>query len=536
MRYCPIRLSFAALSLALCFYLAGTVQYPVRRSLEVLPFPYQLDDEEGYVLGQALRLRAGLGLYPPIEEPPHVVDNYPPLYALVWSVLIQADSASLRGGRVLVFAGAIAAALAILTGVVLGISWRSPRGLAWLLERLTPACGLGLAFAVFFFTSRETLRWVGYARVDLPGLALSLWGLILFLLARGRWAVFLRWLAFACFLAAVFTKQSFVAAPVACLVGLALERRRTFLLYGGVFAGLGLLLFLLLCLFTGGRYYLHTVSYNRNVMHWGQISGWAVYLWRLYWPLVLAAGWTLVAAGTTVVPGWRKKQRRDDFFSADVAVLVYLLLNLFSLVSLAKAGSAENYVLEPIAALCLAAGYFFFRVQRDGLSIGKRAAWVRNTLLPGLLLLLLLVQASRYSLIVPGLFRNAPRPTAGLLSKGNRIVGLLRETPGPVLSEDVLYALRAGKDLEFQNFIMTQLAAEDKWDERGFVQRAKHREFGAIVSFQDLRDPGQYFNRWSPALRGAIAENYVLYQKLQPPPPARPRFLFLPRKEPPHAP
>ena len=137
--------------------------------------------------------------------------------------------------------------------------------------------------------------------------------------------------------------------------------------------------------------------------------------------------------------------------------------------------------------------------------------------------------ADFFQRVEPALFAGAPRPSFIALQRGHHVRRLVREHPGPVLSEDPIYGILEGRRPEFQNFIMTQLAAEGKWDERGFVGRAAAREFSLVVTHQDIRDENQAFSRYSPALRRALRENYALIETFPRPRPLQTIFVYAPK-------
>ena len=60
------------------------------------------------------------------------------------------------------------------------------------------------------------MKWTSFARVDMLGIFLSMVGLAIFILAgpRSCWP----YVSFVLFVAAIFAKQAFVAAPAACLL------------------------------------------------------------------------------------------------------------------------------------------------------------------------------------------------------------------------------------------------------------------------------------------------------------------------------
>ncbi|NQU44286.1 hypothetical protein HQ520_13435 [bacterium] len=546
------------------------VQHPVRRMWEALEYPFQLDAEEGHILGQALRLRNGEGLYPAIEEPPYVVDNYPPLYPALWALFVDPDAPSLTAGRWISFLASLATALAavlICAGVAIrsthsrmgGDSGESGGGLKSVLRTsavsLIPPLAAGLLSAFFFLNAREVIRWSAYSRVDLLALALSAVGLAAFVWSgegRRRW-----WgwgPSIALFALSLLTKQTCVAAPAACLTWLLLVNWRRALIFGGWLAAAALVPVGILCTWTGGRYWLHTVTYNENVMIWNEyLRIWLPYMTRLHGYLLAAggvAGLWLVGFSLLGRRGVPKAERDGGNTNSRLFWLpvLYALLNAGMTLSLAKAGSAENYLLEPVFALAVLAGCGLAAMAREIAcpSAGRSGRTIPLVTVVAFVLCLVPVtfhvlrhvtarlpkSGETQRIYLPRIFYgNAPRPTVEAYQAGRRVVRLLQERPGESLSEDPIYLLRAGKEIVFQNFIMTQLAAERKWDDSALVERALRGEFSVVVSHVDLSDPEQFFNRYTRALREALAERYEVLEILRRSPPLQTIFVYVPSSD-----
>ena len=543
------------LPLCLLLFLHGRmVSWPVERIERAIEYPYQLDAEEGFLLAQALRFQAGEGLYRSLAEPPYVVDNYPPLYPVLWSLFVSPDAPTLEAGR---WITALSAGAALL-GMALLILGQGRAG-AWVrafwrrrfssqsssgLEDSPPPWGaaqtllIALLCPAMFAVTYAFQRWVAYARVDFLSIALSVWGLLVFALRgirpEGRLA---RWLAILLFTLALLTKQTSVAAPAACAIWLFVRDRRQgirFVLFlvlavGGTTA--------LLCALTAGRYWAHTVTYNQNVMHWNELLLWVRHFYECYALLLLVLGglgvWTLAG----IWRRFRSKAAPSEDVSSDPDLTLYLLyaaLNAASLVTLAKAGAAENYLLEPHLAAAL-----FLGVALDAL-LGRLHApgrkWLGATAVAVCALAILLGNGWGYSPWARLFHFSAPSPVLSGLTQGARVEQAIRQRPGPVLSEDPIYHLRLGRPVLFQNFIMTQLASEGKWDESPLLRRIEAREIALVVSHQKLEDADQFFNRYSPALRQTILENYRLLETLprpsapqEPYPPLQTIYLYEPR-------
>jgi hypothetical protein len=69
-----------------------------------------------------------------------------------------------------------------------------------------------------------------------------------------------------------------------------------------------------------------------------------------------------------------------------------------------------------------------------------------------------------------------------------KLVSVIRRSKGPVLSDDMLLLANAGKKIEIELFILTQLAINGLWDESDFVKRLDRGDFELIVFKRDLLD------------------------------------------------
>jgi hypothetical protein len=172
------------------------------------------------------------------------------------------------------------------------------------------------------------------------------------------------------------------------------------------------------------------------------------------------------------------------------------------------------------------------------LSIGKVGAYINHFLawdistglLCGLLLFRLLATwetrarlGKRVSLIlVVLLVSTALLPSAGLagalLPNSERqansqydaeVIRILRTTPGPVLSENLLLLFQAGKAVEIEPATLSFIASAGRWDERRYVGVLDQQYFRLLVTY-DIHAA----IRFTPAVAATIERAYVLQQKV----------------------
>ncbi|WP_129673555.1 hypothetical protein [Candidatus Chloroploca sp. Khr17] len=295
-----VRVAQVALGLLALAYLL----YAAVHVRQLLAFPFPLDYGEGPLVSQVERLRAGVPiwrLYADPENAPFLIVNYPPLYLVLTAMLTPLTGSVLMAGRLLSLVATLAAMGAI--------AWLSHPGAA-----ASPVVRRTSWLLVLLFLTIPIVReWSALMRVDLLGLALGLWGLVV--LAHPPLPS-LRRVAVAGLLltASLFVKPSLLAAPLAASAWLAWQvlpglsaarqtlpgrrRHRRYAdrlpLYRLVVLGLTLGLAGGLALLgmqwaSQGWFWLHVVAANANrwdadlaLQFWGQQI-------RLRWPLAVAA-------------------------------------------------------------------------------------------------------------------------------------------------------------------------------------------------------------------------------------------------------
>lgn len=486
-------------ALILCVLLAFRT---IGRSSSSLEYPFQLDREEAFLLDQALHLSRGETIYPSLDDYPYTVGNYPPVYPMIYGAAIRwlpALQPSLPAGRLLVLVAGLIAISVIVNAIL-----RDARSIA-------PAL---LAGALVFMTW-DAWNWIAFARVDWPALALGLLGLAVSTSQRRRPAAIFGSLLFAL---AFFTKQTQILAPMA-VFGAYLWRREfrvaaefAFLMTVWVGGGLAFLTIL-----TGGQFFRHTVLYNVNAFDPGQIVFYLKHLWLFErWRLVatlLAFLFVPLAVWLWPERGGASEETPEDSArkSPEPTVLfpaagIYLVLAVASIASTGKAGAAVNYLLEFHAAAALFLGLWLARWTREADAADPAVRASRLTMV-GLLILFLSAHA-----VWHGYGRVRQAFQAGDLDALMLVYdGVLRRvvmTDGPVLSEEPIFVLLAEKDVLFQPFIMSRLAAEGAWDQAPFLEDLESAKFGLIVTTQDLRVEDQFFQGFTPEMRQAIVDAY----------------------------
>lgn len=443
-------------------------------------FPYALDYGEGPLLDQTVRLSHLENIYKrSVDAPPYTISNYPPLFLLIQAPLVRLSGPALWYGRVINIISLVTAALCIgLTIYTIG-------------GDLFAGIAAGLTLLVFPFI----IHWSAFNRVDSLALGISCAGLY----TATRWGHTRRGVFWSAVLltASVYTRQSYaLAAPFAAFVWLLrgdkdVSRRRAFELAAWV-AGMGMSLFLLLNLITGGGFYFNIVTANVNPFRWNTVRDYIEEMWA-HIPLLLLAGALYLLVGP-----WLGKSRYPKLWWV---VTPYLLGATASAITVGKSGSSVNYLFEFCAALSLL--------------VGAWIAWPKK--LPWLQALLILALAPQTTGIVRWTREGRFNWVMGKIAEVRDIelmAALVHEADSPVLADEYMALVPlAGKPLYYQPFELKQLHLAGIWEEDGFLQDIEDQMFPLLL----LYDPPSWNSqqeRWTPRQIVYIERYYQVTDRL----------------------
>ena len=219
-------------------------------SWTLIRFPFELEYGEGIIMWQTDRVLHPSVAYHSIHQYPYIVFHYTPLYHVLVRLTSPFVHDSLVAGRTVVWLSALG--VAFLVGLIVKNGTQPRPGHAMTAAMIASV----LVFNV------PNIDWVPMMRTDMSALFFAMAGLFLFLRYQtpgGRAAAAIT------FVAAIFTKQSMIAAPAAALGALLLARRyREAMWMAGGMAALGGAVAGLLAVATNGEFLRHTVSYNAN--------------------------------------------------------------------------------------------------------------------------------------------------------------------------------------------------------------------------------------------------------------------------------
>ena len=441
------------------FLLAGVAAF-VFQSAFALRTDGEIDYGEGFVFWQAANVTDWKRAFHPVEQYPHIVFHYPPLFHLTARLLTPVSRNLLLAGRLTSILSLIGTCLiaGLLTAKLLS---PGPKNLGRVAGALTAGT---LVFATPLWS------WACLMRVDTLGIFFSMTGIALFVFARRRGA--LGFVAFVCFVAGVYCKQTALAAPIACFILALIERPRYALQLGAFSVSLGLAFLAMLYAATDGYVLRHLITYNQNPYFPEQILG------RLRHHGSGLVGPLLFSAMFPVVLLYRGKGRAVGFIRRLRIILnrsVFERLVLFAAAyfwfaaliaaaTISKQGASDNYFLEMDVAACLLSGLFLAWLARR-VAFHPRRSFV---MLQIIVIFILLVQTAGNWRTLGITSKNYLHPKA---DRSPDVVRFLKTVPDPVYSEDMVVLMHAGREIPAEPAIITALADDGKWDESGFVAR-----------------------------------------------------------------
>jgi hypothetical protein len=483
-----------ALALAAVLLLQGLVIY-LFSAAEAIAFSDEIDYGEGIVWQQMRMIMSGGG-YGSIDFLPAIVFHYPPVYHTSTAALAAATGLDqLAAGRLLsVAATASAAFLAAM--IVRHLCRGNADNLAcWM-------CGLLTAMMVFSLS--PVVAWSTLMRVDNLAVAFSFAGVYFGI--RTLTVPKAVHIAALCFVMAVYTKQTAIAAPAAVFGTLLFLRPRAAV--AGILTAIvsGLALLAALWWSTNGGFLRHILWYNVN----------RFYPDRLLSIITLAAGHALylAVAAVGVVHRLRKLMAADPGRTGSlrqrliaapedagyIMVLAYVVATTLMLVTVAKSGSSINYFLEWTCSIVLLAGLALYDSAKAATRVGRYAS---STILTLLLPLAVAIQA----FILP----DAPDRQWLMDSKRsdelNTLGEMVRTASRPVVSDNMVILLRNDKNVQWEPAIFAELSSTGLWEERPIVEKINAGTFAFFIT-DGVRGEPLFDSRYNPAVADAIDASY----------------------------
>jgi hypothetical protein len=434
--------------------------------------PRDTSQPEGAVVAAALRLAKGEALYLDPSKGPYITAMYGPLLYLLLAGVVKAAGAGVPGaylaGRGISLLAAVGAAF-----LVASLSRRhgASRPAAWI------AGGLFLASPIILPVAYSS-------RSDVPAAALALLGISFF----ARWAG-TRWqyLAAVPLVAAAYTKQTALAAVLAIVLALLLERRiAAAALFAAAVAVPCVTILAILDRATGGLALVNLLEVpgaSPLSMVSRPLGAMAAFLGTAALPLILVA---------PLLPRLLlgEARLRLPLCYAGTSILV-------STAASSKLGSDAYYFMEPLAAILVlsSVGLTLLLGERERL-LGEREA----VLAAGLFAVLL--AASAGAVARTGEYR---------YHSNGEAIRLAAAAPGDVLIEDENVALKCGKPVTIMDpFAFAYMERKGRWDAGPLNRRILDRRFGVILLRSPVEHPSHYQDQtyWAETTLDAIARAY----------------------------
>jgi hypothetical protein len=405
-----------------------------------LAFPFDLNYGEGYVLNDAVRLGRGESLYVDLQQFPMVRSPYPPLFPLVWSVLLPLAGPALWVGRALSILSLLG-----LEALVAFNAWRVRCGI-W---PVVAAVGL-VAASPFVY------QWAGYARVDLLALALAVGGVLAAQWVGGRRGLVLA--ALLCGLA-IWTKQTAITATLAVALAYGLRNWRHGLAFVLLVGGPSLGVLLALNAVSSGEFVRHVLTGNAaNPIIPLRAAVYVGAFMVLHLPALVAGVWWL----------------RRAIGRAPSPVALYLPIALFAAFSVGNGGSSVNYLIEPVLALAIVAPFAWRAVPEASATAAPLFAAAQ--------LALLVHWPNSFGTTYLGENALGRTPTTEDVAIGAHIDDLVRTEPGALIAEPAGFAVRNGRPVYVQPIDLRAEQLLGRWRSEPLIDALASGRFSMLVT------------------------------------------------------
>jgi hypothetical protein len=511
----PEMLALIVLILALAL-LVGKAVGVARYEAAILRYPFQRDDAEGVILAEATMIAHGMNPYAYQPSPAHYfyAGPYTPLYTAINAAVVKVAGPTLVGGR--------AVQLLATMAVAAWIAWavgRAARGrVAWV---------VGLWAALLFLTWHLVAHWGAMVRPDMTALAFDLAGAMLLRRwweapEREGWrgaawphgrALGLLALGAGCFALGWWTKQTYVAVPLACILALLPYRPKMAITLAGLYATLVGLSLGILTLLTAGGFMQKTYFYQAS---WT----WHAYLF-LARPFAqrygLLPALALLAAAVICI-----RQRRLTFGAC------WLALAALKTLSAGTDGGNHNHFIDLLAASSLVAGRGVAILMASGpwtADAGegpapvppRRAMRFRFAALAAMLLLTGVAVSERDGR-GSWLAWEYRLPTAVEREEFARVESRIANTAGPIYGDNVGLGVLVltGHDVRVTDpFTLAAEVRLGRWNDSAVVGDVAAGRYGLVALRGDVArmDPEHPPGDLTPGLIRAICQHYHLVER-----------------------
>jgi hypothetical protein len=516
----PARLALALLVVAIALLAVKAVGI-ARYDAAILRFPFQVDDAEGVILAEARLIGAGTNPYAfqPSPSSHFYAGPYPPVYTLLNTAGMALFGPTFKFGRLV----QLVATLVVGGWIAWAVARTGSGRRAWL---------FGAWAAGLFLSAHLVAVWSVRVRPDMTALAANLAGVTLLrawwaergsgfaVQSSGRiprtanpkprtrlaaaWPQGSEWTSLlggaACFALAWWTKQTFIAVPIAFVLVLLFHNPRVAITFAALYGAFILVPFGLLTIVTRGGFFQKTVTYQGS---WE----WAAFR-RLAQPFAERYSWLLVLAlAAAVIVTIRARQ-----LTFGVAWFALALVIAFGA---GTSGGNHNHFVELLAASAFLVG----QGAVAACDFGWRAPRARTWAAVGVACVALLmvgVSAAEHEGKYGWLAREIRQPSASDRAGFEAVASYIANHPGPVYSTDVGILVVTDQVVRVTDpFTMAAEVRLGRWDDRDLVADLDAGRYGLIVTNYDIAtvNPDQPPTDATPGVIRAIQTRYHLVAK-----------------------
>lgn len=415
-----------------------------------IKYKYQLDGGEGFILYEAKLLSEFKNIYIKIDDYPFLVANYPPIYPFINSLLIPLFGVNYISGRLISFLSTLLGGFFIFK----------------ILRKIGVSNLLSIGGGAIYISNIYIYYWSVFYRVDSLGILFTLLG-VYFALEENKKSLFLTTLFF---ILAIFTKQTFISAPLALSLYYIYQKKFTLLKRFLIsFLGGGAFIFLIFNILTDGNFFLHLIKYNANEYSLNRLIKYQIAFLKDFRYLL-----------TSLFIGIIFLKRKIDF------LFFYLILSGLSTLSVGKVGSYINYFNEFIAVISIFIAYIWEKSKKG---IKDKSYPIISFLILFLLLFHFIQHIKkvnddpRYNII------KVEESLEEDLKNNEAILKYVKEISGDIISDDPTYLIFNNKEVIFQSFIFAKLAEQSIWDQERFLNDIRAQKFEIIILPFDIKNP-----------------------------------------------
>jgi hypothetical protein len=260
-----------------------------------------------------------------------------------------------------------------------------------------------------------------------------------------------------------------------------------------------------------GGFLRHILLYNINRLDLSRWHG-IVRIILAHEMLIAISAFGIVAAWRRVFPSGvglsklRQTVAGDGSKAALLILLLFLAVKTAMLPMLLKSGSSDNYVIEWLCGIAIFVGLAalpVINVARDGSTSPSRV-----------LLALFLIGLPVAAWLIP-LQDVDPTSIRAQTTRMSDIVARIRASQKPVITDEMVLLIRAGRDVHWEPAIAAELAHSGLYDEPAFAAMIRRRDFGFFLTRGD-RGTAMFDERYNPAVADAIDAAYPRKQQVGP--------------------